>query len=1559
MSFLCRIFIVLTIGCCVLNAATVSKEWTVFGPYSSLEHVLPAPLAKGIPESLRAARVPRKAIKVKPVNGKVDMQKIYGKKYTRKSFYICIPIVSAKGEKFRFGAGADWWMDIYLNGESVGDTLADGNVVHPPSGSDHVFNVDLRPGTNYLVIGLIGGVGSQQLIFSENPKVNPAVKKVKSDIQFGSERLPAVTEIMTKWQNGPGAKSFGAKEVSLKNGMLKINAKNLPGKSKRFITKVQLEPGQQYCFSWSSLSRKGELPRFILQDKPDGGKIIFAKEMKNGRNRTGYFYSESPELYAVLEVHGSSVAEINKLSLRRRIDRAAAFQDWRVQRAPVADDLMSLSRELKTPHFDHAPVLAGGALKVFNIGAFWLQRDIVEMEQRFDFKIDNVFTDGYAGGFTSYWARNAQGEVVIKNFADGLKRISNAECILIDHCGASSLTPPVVKKIMDEVKRGAGLVICTFDQPYYPYKDGRGAAAEAKMRKLFAAALDNKVSEDIDFVRISAAGKLNAEFGSYGKGRVVMLKNADKVKNSDVNSVKGKNRINFEIRSALIAKALLWAGRRIPAVRVCANAKDGVISANVSGKVSGKGEISMIAADMECREKMNENIPLVAGVQNFSKKVDEFGRYPVIVTSKLNGVSQDWDIVFADKKSTNIIKKVTIGTHAPMVRCFVELNRKPAKGEMLDITVVDHNGRQWVYKRQYAYQQKNTVYIKADNFPVVTATLTAKLLARDEKVLDQQQTRVVLYRPDNPAEPNFNLGVWGAPIDHYACKLFYSFMRDKYKLNFRLSGNGNANAWDAADLGIIAGPEGFSGQIYFGQNNTVIGPENAPERQLCLSSAKLKKLLLSRIKLLCPQQKGMPVKYFFSDHETNLLGYIKKAKPGSDYCFSPTCRASLVELMKKDYGTLDKLNAAWNTNFSKWEDVTPIVLNSAIKTGHAARWIDHRRNMDKVWADLSTFRINAIRKYHPNAINYVQNLHSGYSSNDSFSGIDFEQLFTREVAAGAMPESYINAFVKPENRSGNSMGGSMWPTRGGLVDNPELSSVRSSRVVWQAMLLGQSNVLYYQHSWGSHRELLFHDQFLFNPDLTMPQEGKALADAVVLAKKGIDRLLLGSEVDDSGISMLYSRSSEHACTYWQACNKEKAPAILNPRYQQFEFFVPAIDDSGRGFSSTGSTLIQKGMLTKKGTKLLILPFAQSISVRDAEIIREFVRNGGTVLADFRPAVTDQHGVFGKAGLLDDVFGIKQDLDWKFNVKRSAAVINYPGCGELKLKSALVGDGFKVVSAKAKGYAKDKTPVMLENTFGKGRAILLNFTTKEVEFRPFFGKVLTALGIPELFGCRDVERRWFSDKGVVKEADIRRDKVAETDDRDKSETEDAGERETLVYESASFPRRHRVVNGPVEIIGYYACRRGFSLGYGEMELEYSVRNPGHVYDLLNGKYLGKTAKWRAVMPLEAVGLYAVLPFKATAPQVSNITVKKNNVTKYHDVSVDIAVDKAAAAVNYPVYVEFVDPAGQVWSELSRTISVKGAAARAEFILPVNAPAGKWSIRVREVFGGETSVTEFTL
>ena len=232
-------------------------------------------------------------------------------------------------------------------------------------------------------------------------------------------------------------------------------------------------------------------------------------------------------------------------------------------------------------------------------------------------------------------------------------------------------------------------------------------------------------------------------------------------------------------------------------------------------------------------------------------------------------------------------------------------------------------------------------------------------------------------------------------------------------------------------------------------------------------------------------------------------------------------------------------------------------------------------------------------------------------------------------------KTVANAFTKKENRFANSQGGSMWPPSGGLVDEPELASIRTSRVIWQAMLLGQRNCMYYLHNWINHGSILFCDIFMVYPDLTISQEGKALAQAMKTAHQGIDKLILGSKTDDSGIAMLYSRASEHACTYWQAFHKNTMPETLNPCYQQFEFFVPAIDASSRGFSSIASKMLQAGALKENNTRLLILPFAQSIPPQDAKVIREFVKNGGTVIADFRPAVSDGHGAFAKAGLLDE------------------------------------------------------------------------------------------------------------------------------------------------------------------------------------------------------------------------------------------------------------------------------------------------------------------------------------
>ena len=373
--------------------------------------------------------------------------------------------------------------------------------------------------------------------------------------------------------------------------------------------------------------------------------------------------------------------------------------------------------------------------------------------------------------------------------------------------------------------------------------------------------------------------------------------------------------------------------------------------------------------------------------------------------------------------------------------------------------------------------------------------------------------------------------------------------------------------------------------------------------------------------------------------------------------------------------------------------------------------------------------------------------------------------------------------------------------------------------------------------------------------------------------------------------------------------------------------------------------------------LLILPFAQSISAEDAEAIRKFVRNGGIVLADFRPAVTDQHGAFGKAGLLDDVFGIRQELDWKFKLHKGPVTLNLPEL-QAKIRKATFGEKIAVTTAKAFGTAgKEKTPVFLENRFGKGRAVLLNFTTSEPSFRQFFGAWLGKIGIPELFKAEIRDRYWFADRGKVRTAEIQADKEQETTG-DKTATEDAGERETLIYENSSRPKLYRFTSGPAEIIGYFACRRGFTMGKGELKMAFTVRKPGHVYDLIRSKYLGKTDSWEMVLPIEDVAICAVLPFEAQAPKLSRPTVKTGNGGAL-ELRFRIDLPKEAADVRYPVRITLKNPSGKDLQEYARTVTVDKAAAEVMILLPADAPNGKWQITAREVFAGKTDSVEFTL
>lgn len=77
------------------------------------------------------------------------------------------------------GLGADWWMEVFLNGERVYDTLKTGNIKHPVRITDHVFNVKLKKGANILAVKYITGGGSSKIAAGGPNNLRDIGKKIR------------------------------------------------------------------------------------------------------------------------------------------------------------------------------------------------------------------------------------------------------------------------------------------------------------------------------------------------------------------------------------------------------------------------------------------------------------------------------------------------------------------------------------------------------------------------------------------------------------------------------------------------------------------------------------------------------------------------------------------------------------------------------------------------------------------------------------------------------------------------------------------------------------------------------------------------------------------------------------------------------------------------------------------------------------------------------------------------------------------------------------------------------------------------------------------------------------------------------------------------------------------------------------------------------------------------------------------------------------------------------------------------------------------------------------
>lgn len=158
-------------------------------------------------------------------------------------------------------------------------------------------------------------------------------------------------------------------------------------------------------------------------------------------------------------------------------------------------------------------------------------------------------------------------------------------------------------------------------------------------------------------------------------------------------------------------------------------------------------------------------------------------------------------------------------------------------------------------------------------------------------------------------------------------------------------------------------------------------------------------------------------------------------------------------------------------------------------------------------------------------------------------------------------------------------------------------------------------------------------------------------------------------------------------------------------------------------------------------KLLIIPGVTVMDETTANKIREFVKNGGTVIMSSNSALVDETGQIFKTtrpGMLSDVFGVRVASFEETEAFNEIARKAYKGKKlEVTYKGKAVdieSERFEIIESKgAKVMANitslDKDyPILFSNKYGKGRAIYVGLPVDGSVLNPLIDELIDELGI---------------------------------------------------------------------------------------------------------------------------------------------------------------------------------------------------------------------------------------
>jgi len=1205
----------------------------------------------------------------------------------------------------------------------------------------------------------------------------------------------------------------------------------------------------------------------------------------------------------------------------------------------------SIEIETHGPHTRYGRPLASGPLRVLflmklhsnvNVAA---SRDAVEMAARFDLDADVVLVmpsqgDAYAVAFP--------GESGVFGGEPGEARLARLletpyDCYVINESDVAAHIPArSLQIVLDHVRQGAGLLLPD--------------------REIFSA-MNDQLKLDVEAIDSLPpwAASLPADWFRLEQGRIVGCDLPFRNPAVDLASCRIFGpQLRRDLHFEAYGRALLWASARERQLKLAVRVdKPNIPRAELADhdvEVSWQGKPIGAGLDLEVRlrsmirsgSRQGGTFPLQpapgenmsAGRIRYGLPVLPSGDYVVEVIARTDGGVEDWGVETFDVKCPERLYSPeldrTWGEAGEPVEGTIAVDTPYRDNRVLRMQLIDRHGRA-LASRDYQAPEKEV------RFSLPTRASMPGYLAVEAVLVEGEEPLTYAYENYTNVKRNqrdFNFVMWG--------RLYAPQYLDIAEQ--MLARSGVTSRLETSEVpwasmtraGMTYTPYCKSGLQH--QMWQVAKPEHRGRRNV---------IQLDKQGVLVGSGEGgcwndeptvttnlrrwMDTERDFRSH--GVLAYSmgdEHETIGS--CLHPACQAAYVQYLKQQYQTIGQLNASWNTAFENFGQAGPTEQSEnteqqAFADGNYPRWFDRRAFQAWNFANYVGRFGRAAQEIDPQARWGVEG--TGWLDDD----LDAIVRNSTWWVPYSIPAAEVIRSIAPDDY-----------LLGHFVGYSSTNPYYALSDFWMSFLRGGNCIAWWRV-----------DNFLA-PNFGLSEGSEELVRSSQVVFDGLGRLLnVESRPEHDGIVMLHSYASSQAASHiepgpsygtysgWVTnCETEldkRGPDHLvdwglKPRGKNHMLWHRAIRALGLQFEYVTDRMLRRGEFQEDQCKVLILSQCEALGPREAEVIRRFVRNGGTVIADVRPALYDDHCKALDGGALDELFGVRHtgnveavEADGTISGQVGTAVV------DVKLPGLHVNRAIEVTSGKPLGQA-GVTPLMIVNQFGQGRAILLNFAMAS----------FPNLSLPETPEAdAQMLQAIFDQAGVYQPLRLANPDGTRLRDVEAVRWETGDGMEVVALYGPLDDGRHQ-----------WRPREGNIRRARERDLPQSVRlelpAPKYVTQINTGQAYGQTRS----VPLE------IRPWRPTFLVLTERPLHSPSLdpvaaTVGQGETLDLQVEVPGSTGQHALTVRATTPTGEPATWFDQTVISSAQGATVRLPVAINEQPGTWRVEVRDLYTGKSAVS----